>query len=139
MAFYYWKQGGVTMGMAAGTVSRDPEYKEVGANGTPLTRFGVRVGSATDPVSGERKGMFVNVVAWRDRAKFAKNIRKDDSVCVIGVQDVREYDGKEYKDLVADYIGVMQTGAQAAPEAIPAPVQDVFAGAQDAEDYDLPF
>ena len=59
---------------------------------------------------------FVSVNGWRDIARDIASIRKRDSVLAIGVLKVREYNGKKYYDLDADYVslsGVFSAGSNA--------------------------
>lgn len=67
--------------------------------------------------------IFVTVNGWRSRAGEVAAIRKMDSVLAIGVLKKREYEGRYYYDLDADFVAVSGTGggqrviaSMAAPE-----------------------
>lgn len=91
-------QGKVGNGViVAGRVIKDAEVREVGNNGLLKATIAVSTGSKPeDPV--------VNVVAWRDLAEVAKPIKKGDRVLAVGEIQTREYNGKTYSDLVADWL-----------------------------------
>lgn len=48
--------------------------------------------------------VFVTVNGWREKAMDVADVRKMDSVLAIGTLKVREYNGKKYYDLDADFI-----------------------------------
>ena len=50
--------------------------------------------------------IFVTVNGWRSRAGEVASIRKMDSVLAIGVLKKREYEGRYYYDLDADFVAV---------------------------------
>ena len=54
--------------------------------------------------------IFVTVNGWRSRAGEVAAIRKMDSVLAIGVLKKREYEGRYYYDLDADFVAVSGTG-----------------------------
>ena len=93
-----------------GRVVGEVKFSTVGANETPLTRFGVKCGEG-------REGEIVNVKCWRGLAEIAKEINNGDSVDVSGFVEQREYEGKTYYDLVADYINVARKAEHAADPA----------------------
>ena len=114
-----------------GRVVGDVKFSTVGANETPLTRFGVKCGEG-------REGEIVNVKCWRGLAEIAKDINNGDSVDVSGFVEQREYEGKTYYDLVADYLNVARKAAPAADPAAPEQlnISDIFT---DIGSNDIPF
>lgn len=54
--------------------------------------------------------IFVTVNGWRSRAGEVAAIRKMDSVLAIGVLKKREYEGRYYYDLDADFVSVSGAG-----------------------------
>ena len=69
--------------------------------------------------------IFVTVNGWRSRAGEVAAIRKMDSVLAIGALKKREYEGRYYYDLDADFVAVSGTGggrhgsvSMAAPELV---------------------
>ena len=114
-----------------GRVVGEVKFSTVGANETPLTRFGVKCGEG-------REGEIVNVKCWRVLAEIAKEINNGDSVDVSGFVEQREYEGKTYYDLVADYLNVARKSAPAADPAAPEQlnISDIFT---EISSNDIPF
>ena len=54
--------------------------------------------------------VFVTVNGWRGRAGEVAAIRKMDSVLAVGVLKKREYEGRYYYDLDADFVSVSGVG-----------------------------
>ena len=123
----------------AGTVTKDAEYKTIGDKQTPVASFSVAVNNY-----GEQ-GAFANCKAFGERlANYARSIKKGDAVCAIGVIEMREYNGKTYKDLNCqwiNFVGVSRT--QSAPMAPPVPIDETtmqsLYGSEVYDDDDLPF
>jgi hypothetical protein len=117
--------------VVAGFVPKDATFSLVGAKETPLAKFSVKVSG------DEEDAKWANVVAWRDLAYVAQGIVKGDSVMVAGYLKKREYNEKEYVDLVAEFISVTRNNAAPAPPPVKPddstvpPMQDI--------DEDLPF
>lgn len=86
---------------------------------------------------------FVTVNGWRDRAADVLAVRKGESILVIGPLKEREYNGKKYYDLDADFIcrsgvdGYNVTGAY--PQDYASPPSAAFADLSDEDEGDLPF
>jgi single-stranded DNA-binding protein len=81
--------------IAAGRLTRDAEFKMVGADGNkPMTKFSIAAGDK----------IFTNVVCWGHQATYAEGLEKGDSVAVFGIEDSRTYEGKTYTDVVADLV-----------------------------------
>ena len=96
--------------IATGYAFKDAELKHIGDKGTSLCEFTVVVGKEADG-----KGKFANCKAWRELGEYAANIKKGDAVCVMGTLESREYNGKTYTNLVADWLNIVGAGASAAP------------------------
>lgn len=121
--------GGV---IAAGGVARDAEFGHVGKNNAPCARFSFRYG--TDQTNNT--ALYVNCVAWHELASVASQIRRGDHVFVAGyVQEYDGSDGKHYKNIVCDYVGINHGGqvSQPAPAAPPEGFTQV------PDNDDLPF
>lgn len=130
--------------LVTGRASKDAEMKLVGAKDSPVTQFSIVAGKRAD-----ESAIFVEVKAWYRLAEYAEGIRKGDNVLAIGEIEEREYNGKVYKTLVAeylDYVGSSKKQAQNKPS--PAPISTPAAKAStpaqaftqiDVDDGDLPF
>lgn len=128
--------------MVAGACGRDPEFKLVGENDHRKCTVGLAVGKKPDPEGGERPiTVWCNLVAWHDLASILAAARKGDSVLAIGKLKSREYNGKTYTDLEAEYISVASVRTAAAvpsPQASELPADDQFT-ALNEDDGELPF
>ena len=122
--------------MVCGNATRDAELKTVGEKNTTVCKTGLAIGKHKDTTT-----IFVNVVAWRGLAHVLANVRKGDAVAVWGrMTEPREYNGKTYQDLQADWIGVASAesaSAHTAPRAEP-PAQAGFADLP-GDSAELPF
>lgn len=121
-----FKDGSV---MAVGNCARDAELARVGANGKRVCKVGLAVGKRTPEEGGDPETVWANVVAWENLAEVLAAAKKGDPVCVIGRLKSREYNGKTYTDLVADWLSVCAWRA--------APPEKDFAELPD--DGELPF
>lgn len=104
--------------IAAGVAGKDAELKRVGDSDIPVCEFGISVGKKADG-SGN---IFANCKAWRSLGEYASHIKKGDSVCVVGRLESREYNGKTYHTLVADWLniaGERKAVQEIAPNGIP--------------------
>lgn len=119
--------------IVAGTAFKDAELKHVGEN-IPLCEFALIVGK---DASG--KGIFANCKAWRSLGEYASGITKGDSVCVVGKVESREYNGKTYHNLSADWLNIAGAvpNREASPSGKPYPEGTTFTDLDD--DGDLPF
>lgn len=123
--------------MVSGTVCKNAEYKEVGTKSTPMATFSLAVGKAKDTTT-----IFASCKAWRKLAAYARLIEKGDTVIAIGTIEEHEYEGKQYKTLVCEWLNrVGEIGAEA-----PAYVPSAYASEPTAPkleevktDDDLPF
>jgi len=88
--------------MVCGNAVRDAEFKTVGTKNTPLCKIGLAIGKREDTTT-----IFVNVVAWRGLADLLAMAQKGDSIAVWGrMTEPREYNGKTYQDLNADWLSI---------------------------------
>ena len=122
--------------MVCGNATRDAELKTVGEKNTTVCKTGLAIGKHKDTTT-----IFVNVVAWRGLAHVLANVRKGDAVAVWGrMTEPREYNGKTYQDLQADWIGVASAGSASAPPPPAYKPQDTGAFTELPEDVPvLPF
>ena len=104
-------KGGV---IVAGRATRDAESAYVGKNDTLRTKFSMAIGKDADGNT-----QYANVVAWRGLAEYARGIAKGTSVIVAGTLESRDYNGKTYTDLVADWLNYVDAEAPAAPLQTP--------------------
>ena len=106
--------------MVCGRLPRDAELRTVGEKKSSLLSFGLAVGERGE--GDNKETVWANVQAWHERARKYTGLKKGDTVMVIGKLDVREYEGKTYKNLVADMIiteGALAEAAAAAPAPLP--------------------
>lgn len=119
--------------MVVGGCSKDAELEHVGQDSKRICKVGLAAGKREDGTT-----IWVNVVAWHETAEVLSTAMKGQQVLVIGHLKQREYNGKTYTDLVADYVSVCAPTAKSSVDyATPAP------GAQfdeiDGPDDQLPF
>lgn len=129
--------------MVCGHCSKDGELQRVGEKQSRLCKVGVAVDKRPDPEnpSGKPVNVWANVTAWHDLASVLARVKKGDSILVIGRVKSREYEGKEYKDLEADWIGVSALPPAASNSShydAPVPAGDQFTELDD-DDGELPF
>lgn len=128
--------------MVCGACGRDAEFSTVGANNSRKCTVSLAVGKRPGE-DGEQKAVWCNVVAWRDLASLLAPARKGDAVFVVGRLKSREYNGKTYTDLEAEFVSVASVHAAMtfpgkAVEAQSAPDENLFQQLDD-DDGDLPF
>ena len=121
--------------IVAGTCGCDGEYKLIGEKQTPKAKVSVAVGKRED-ANGEKTTVWANVVAWRGLADVLAGARKGDAILAIGRVSTREYNGKTYSDLNADFVSIASIAQQAQQ---PAPQGDPMTGLEEVEDDELPF
>ena len=129
-----FKDGSV---MVCGGCSKDAELQVVGEKQSRKCSVGVAVGKSSTELDdqGRPKTIWCNVVAWHGLASILSLARKGDPVMVIGKLKTREYNGKEYTDLEAEYVSVASVSAVASHPATPP--ADTFQEVED--DGELPF
>jgi len=106
-----------------GYAHRGAEVK-TSQSGSEFTRFSLIVGKKDN---GDNT--FANCVAFYDVGRVAATIAEKDHVLVVGRIQDREYNGKQYRDLVCDWVGicapkVSATAAGITDELPTAPVVD---------------
>jgi single-strand DNA-binding protein len=101
----------------AGYVARDAEMKST-QSGKTLTQWGVAVGSKQG--QNGKETIWTNCKAWDKVAEEAAKIRKGDSVFCVGRIEVNDYNGKQYKNLVCEFVVIMDSAsAQRYQNAVP--------------------
>lgn len=122
--------------LVVGKCTGDAEYKRVGQKDSPIASFSLIVGKRQDTTT-----IFANCKAWYRLAEYAKHIRKGDHVIVIGQLESREYNGKTYTDLVAEWINFVGQDGTAHQETAPngTPYHAGVTFEEDNGDGDLPF
>jgi single-stranded DNA-binding protein len=112
--------------MVSGILPKDADYRTVGEKNSSFTTFGVKCGEKK--IEGEEKpiAIWCNCKCWHEVAKAAKNFKKFDHVLCIGKIEINKSDdGKEYKNLVCEFVIKMpnaeavQTQASTASNNIP--------------------
>lgn len=127
--------------MVCGGCSRDAELQYVGEDGKRLCKVGLAVGKRPTPDGEKPETVWCNVVAWHNVAQALSVARKGDPVLAIGRLQSREYNGKTYTDLVAEYINIcvpISDCGNAPENSFPPPEKDSFSELADDGD-DLPF
>lgn len=129
----FTKEGKPTMtGMVAGRAGRDGELLS--------TRSGKSIGSVSVPAYTRQDGttVWMTVKGWGHWADLVAGIRKGETFAAMGRVESRDYEGKTYTDLVADYVFPPISSANG-PSAMPPTVSpaDDWDAAED--DADLPF
>lgn len=101
----------------------EPRFGYVGENNTPRCTIGIAAGKSKTEKdeNGNPKTIWINVVAWRELATILYQARKGDSVLVTGLLNEREWEGKTYKDIQAEFVSVSKKvdpfSATAPPDA----------------------
>ena len=124
--------------IVAGACGRDAEIKYIGERQTPKATVSVAVGKRKDG-DGDNLTIWANVVAWRGLADVLAGARKGDAILAIGRVSTREYNGKTYSDLNADFVSIASIAQQAKQAQQPAPQGDPMTGLEEVEDDELPF
>lgn len=103
------------------------------------TQGGKEVGSVSVPAYDKQDGTtaWLTVKGWGHWARLLANVRKGDSVFAVGRIESRDYEGKIFNDLVADYVCVSaSTAGQTPAQSAYAVPTDNFAEIED--DGELP-
>ena len=131
--------------LMAGTATRDAETRAAGSNA--LASVGIAAVKKKDGTT-----VYVNLNGWRNHVREVAAVRKLDSIIAVGTLKEREYNGKKYYDLDADFVcrsgAGLTVGGEAGdlPGVFPAGAP-VDVGAEDfndgfaeiEEDGELPF
>ena len=126
--------------IVVGKAIKDAEFKIVGSKGSPVCSLSLNVGKRQDTTT-----IFANVKAWYSLAEYSRHICKGDAVIAIGHTESREYNGKTYTDLIAEWINFVGDNeastdlptAETSPSGKPYPQGTKFEEAPN--DGDLPF
>lgn len=129
-----FKDGSV---MVCGGCSRDAVLEYVGQDGKRLCKVGVAVGRRPGAEGEKPETIWCNLVAWHEVAQVLSAARKGDPVFAVGRLQTRQYNGKEYTDLVAEFVAVCAPGVPAAYGA-PVPQPSGFQEIDEDDGY-LPF
>lgn len=81
--------------VVAGRLIKDASYSRVGTKKTPLTKLSVAYS----------KDGIMNVDTWAELAEATQDLKKGDRILCAGTLASREYNGKTYWTLTADYVG----------------------------------
>lgn len=121
--------------LVSGNAVRDGEAPPVGSKRPAKVTV-----AATTKEDGET--VFIAINGWRDRAEDIMAVRKGDSILCIGPMKSREYNGKTYVDVDAEFIcrssidGAVVTGTYT---NMPSVTQMEFADLSEEDDAELPF
>lgn len=120
--------------MLSGTAGRDAENKPV--NGKDHATVSVACVEQQDGTT-----MWVSVNGWRELASAVLGARKGSAVFAIGQLKPREYNGKTYYDLDAEFVSVCGVSGGAAQKFTALESRIQAAGFADIaeEDGELPF
>lgn len=129
--------------MVCGACGRDAEFSTVGANNSRKCTVSLAVCKRAGE-DGKQKAVWCNVVAWHDLASLLAPARKGDAVFVVGRLKSREYNGKTYTDLEAEFVSVASVHAAMAfpgrsEQEKSAPQEDFFQDMIDPDGDLLPF
>lgn len=125
-----FKDGSV---MVVGGCSKDAQIEHVGKDNKPVCKVGLAVGKREDGST-----IWVNVVGWYEAAAVLSEAEKGQQVLAIGSLKEREYNGKTYTDLVADFVSVCSPSGKDAYHPSYAPPAGDFAELTD-DPSGLPF
>lgn len=93
--------------IVCGYVARNAELKTVGEKHSSLCRWSVKAGEKGD--GDDKEAIWVNCQAWHDKARSAAAIQKGDTVLCVGrIEKNTGTDGKEYKNLVCEFVSIMK-------------------------------
>lgn len=131
--------------MVCGRAAKNGELQHVGANKSRLCKLGLAVDKRPDPENptGQPITVWANIVAWHNLASLLALARKGDSVLVIGQIKRREYEGKVYTDLEAEWLWVaaLHSGQPQGSEDFVTAASEAWnrVRAEDNEDDDFPY
>lgn len=123
--------------IVCGFVPKDAETKQVGEKQCTLTTFGIKVGERQN--GSNKEAVWANCQAWHDLGHYAAQIRKGDVVFAVGKLDVREYEGKTYKNVNCEYISIQGKADRAAPQPPTFDTADLPVDATVFDDDGVPF
>lgn len=117
--------------LIAARASKDGELR--------TTNSGKEVGSVSVPAYDREDGTtaWITVKGWGHWARLLAYAHKGDSILAIGHIESREYEGKNYYDLVADYVCVSSSTAEQRPASASSAANSFVEVGED--DGELPF
>lgn len=122
----------IQTGMVIGFVTKDGEMR--------TTNSGKEVGSCSVKAYSKEDGSaaFLTVKGWGHLAQRLANVKKGDTILAAGRLDPREYNGKTYTDLVADF-ALVDSKEATVPNGVATIAQRAQAFNEIEDDGDLPF
>ena len=125
----YAKFGSGDVIVTGRVTSRGAEYKP-GIGKTAVLKFGLDTGRKQ--VDGAWQHEFANITVFRELAdKLNNRVLPHMSVFVAGRENNREYNGKTYTEVIADFVSIGLGEEEA--------VEEKFVGLDESEVVDLPF
>lgn len=129
--------------IVCGYVARDAELRTVGEKNSSLCRWSVKVGEEVKP-DGKKEAKWTSCQAWHDIARSASVIRKGDTVLCVGrIEKNTGTDGKEYKNLVCEFVSIMKAVPRKRSVVLPPEGESELADLSEYEeilsDGELPF
>jgi single-strand DNA-binding protein len=85
-----------------GHCGRDPELRHT-PGGKRIAKFSMATNHKDK--AGNVDTTWHSILAWEEQADAAMHVRKGQVVCVVGKESTREYNGKEYTEITAWFIG----------------------------------
>ena len=98
--------------MVCGGVARDAEYSQVGEKNSSLTKFSVKNDEKVLE-DGTTEAKWTSCECWHSVARYAKNIKKGDTVLAIGMiktdtwTDKQTGEPRQAKKLVCDFVAIL--------------------------------
>lgn len=105
--------------MVCGVLPKDAEYRTVSQNNSSLTKFSVKCGERKAEGEEKPKAVWCNCTCWHSAARAAKNLKKGDCAFCIGKIETHLHEGKEYKELVCEFVVSMPKEIRTIPENTP--------------------
>lgn len=129
--------------MVCGRAAKNGELQRVGANQSRLCKLGLAVDKRPDSENptGKPITVWANIVAWNNLASLLAQAQKGDSVLVLGQLKRREYEGKTYTDLEAEWLWVaaIHSGQPQNPADFISAANEVWNRIRGDDDDDFPY
>lgn len=122
--------------IVSGFAARDAELKTT-QTGKSLCRWSVKVGEK--PNGDSKEAIWTSCQAWHDAARAAAKIKKGDTVLCIGKLESNEYEGRIYKNLVCEFVSIMDPAPVESSEPYTANTDDLSAYEEILTDGGVPF
>lgn len=123
--------------MVCGVLPKDADYRTVGQNNSSLTKFSVKCGEKKIEGEDKPKAIWCNCTCWHNVARSSKNLKKGDCAFCIGKIETNIHEGKEYKELVCEFVIPMPKEAESAHGNIS--VEDIDSDLTELSDDGVPF